>query len=1314
MDEASIFLEALKKPSPGERTAFLDRACGSNDELRRSVELLLRAHDKAGGFLADSPAPAGVTLDQPITESPGTVIGPYKLLEQIGEGGMGTVWMAQQVEPVKRLVAVKLVKAGMDSKQVIARFEAEWQALALMDHPNIARVLDAGTTAAGRPYFVMDLVRGVPITRYCDEHKLTPRQRLQLFVPVCQAVQHAHAKGVIHRDLKPSNVLIALYDGKPVPKVIDFGVAKAAGQQLTDKTLVTGFGAIVGTLEYMSPEQAELNNQDIDTRSDIYSLGVLLYELLTGGPPLTRQELEKAGMLEMLRMIREQEPTKPSSKLSMAEGLPTLAANRGTEPAKLTKLIRGELDWIVMKALEKDRNRRYETANGFAMDVQRYLADEPVLACPPSAGYRLRKFARRNKGPVVAITVISLCLVVGIVGTSWGLVRARQAEGKARTEADTAVAERQRANQEAEKAKRERRIERLRFYASQINLAHQALQTGEHTRAIQILDELRPQAGQEDLRTFEWYYLWRICHYRCRGVLRGHENTITSLAFLPDKRTLVSGSRDGTVRLWDWEGGKEVRRFQEKVDCSSLAISRDGARLAAGSHEGFITCWDLKTRKVCRRLDVGAAVRTVAFSPDGRFLVSGDDSKFLRVWNLSTGKEAASQAVTDHVISVAVSAQGRAIATADWNEVILWSWDGQQLTRGKNLDVGGAGPPVTFSSDGQFLAIGHLFLTVFELETLKQQTVDPIQHGGRRAIAFSPNGEHLAVGGDDRAVRIFHVKSGAEILQLPHLRPVHSVAFSIDGRMLAASGEDREIKLWDLRFRPTDQSLDVSTDLVGYGRTCLTFTPDGNALVAGGIWDYRMLLKLADPPEAVRVFALSSDGKTLAYTASEEPLVKIWDVTAQREIATLKGHKGTLWHCAFSPDASTLITCEEGEGATRFGARQPTDSPNIIRWNLQSRFGTHLNPGYPVRRVTFSPDGKTMVTGGYHSSVTLWDVATWLPRFRLQHGDGWVEGLAFSPDGGTLAVSESTGFIKLYEVATWRVRAVLRNHTRWVWGLAFSPDSRTLATGSHDRTISFWDVETGQERMTIRGLRGLVWATAFSPDGKTLASLSQDGVVQLWPAAIDESDFAKSAVGTLQDFLKAVEARPDDLELLRRIAGFYLGHGCSREAAAVYDRAIERSPTNATLKARRDQLQPGVVAVWNFDAGPEGWGSPHECSLAVSDGVLHIRTTGGDPWVILPVAAPAGWKELTLHVRTDRECQAQLFWATEPTADFAEERSVLFTVKPGRAGWAQVKVRFRADSALTALRLDPVDRPEGEVRWEVDAATLAHVDPPPE
>jgi eukaryotic-like serine/threonine-protein kinase len=425
-DNEAIFHAARDIPDPDRRREYVREACGGDDARIAHVEALLAAAAGPDSWL-DRPA-AGTpvaTLDQPTTESPGSVIGAYKLIEQIGEGGMGSVWMAQQTEPVKRLVAVKVIKPGMDSRQVIARFEAERQALALMDHVNIARVLDAGTSSAGRPYFVMDLVKGVPITKYCDEHHLTPRQRLELFIPVCQAVQHAHQKGIIHRDLKPTNVLVALYDGKPVPKVIDFGVAKAAGQPLTEKTLVTGFGNIIGTLEYMSPEQAELNQLDIDTRSDIYSLGVLLYELLAGSPPFSRKDLGKAGVLEMLRVIREQEPTKPSTKLSTADGLPTLAANRGTEPARLTRLVRGELDWIVMKALEKDRNRRYETANGFAMDLQRYLNDEPVQACPPSPWYRFGKYARKYKKMLGTVAVFAALLVAATVISiglaSWAL-----------------------------------------------------------------------------------------------------------------------------------------------------------------------------------------------------------------------------------------------------------------------------------------------------------------------------------------------------------------------------------------------------------------------------------------------------------------------------------------------------------------------------------------------------------------------------------------------------------------------------------------------------------------------------------------------------------------------------------------------------------------------------------------------------------------------------------------------------------------------------------------------------------------------------
>ena len=353
---------------------------------------------------------------------------------------MGIVYMAQQERPVQRTVALKIIKPGMDSTQVIARFEAERQALALMDHPNIAKVLDAGTTDSGRPYFVMELVKGIPIIQYADEHRLTPRQRLELFIPVCQAVQHAHQKGIIHRDLKPTNVLVADYDDHPVPKVIDFGVAKAIGQHLTERTMFTQFGQVVGTIEYMSPEQAKLNQLDIDTRTDIYSLGVLLYELLTGETPFDRQRLRSAAFDEMLRIIREEEPPKPSTRLSSSESLPSIAAQRQLEPKKLTTLVAGELDWIVMKWLEKDRNRRYETANAFAADLERYLHDEPVQACPPSAAYRFRKFVRRNKIVFVAASAVTATLLLGLMVSTWLYLEEKSAHELAVSEAAKASA----------------------------------------------------------------------------------------------------------------------------------------------------------------------------------------------------------------------------------------------------------------------------------------------------------------------------------------------------------------------------------------------------------------------------------------------------------------------------------------------------------------------------------------------------------------------------------------------------------------------------------------------------------------------------------------------------------------------------------------------------------------------------------------------------------------------------------------------------------------------------------------------------------
>lgn len=461
MSEDDLVREALARNPGRHRTEFLDAACAGNAELRAAVESRLT---QATCSPAASPhvGPGSRTVAQPAESfpsddgsrlRPGAVIaGRYTTVKLIGAGGMGEVWVAQQSEPVKRQVALKLIKAGMDSRAVMQRFEAERQALAVMDHPNIAHVLDGGLTDDRRPFFVMELVDGVPLNRFCDDARLGIRERLQLFIPICQAIQHAHHKGIVHRDLKPANILVAVVDGRPTPKAIDFGLAKATQGRLTDESLYTEVGAVIGTLEYMSPEQADGASADVDTRADIYSLGVILYEMLTGLRPFDAKSFKRAALHEMVRTIREVEPIKPSSRISTEASLPSLASVRRTEPAQLTRLLRGDLDWVAMKCLEKQRERRYETASGLARDIERYLADEPVEATPPSAAYRLQKFVRRNKGPVLAASLIALALVAGMIGTTIGLFRANRAAEAERLAQQSAEQRRQEAETEREKA----------------------------------------------------------------------------------------------------------------------------------------------------------------------------------------------------------------------------------------------------------------------------------------------------------------------------------------------------------------------------------------------------------------------------------------------------------------------------------------------------------------------------------------------------------------------------------------------------------------------------------------------------------------------------------------------------------------------------------------------------------------------------------------------------------------------------------------------------------------------------------------------
>ncbi|MFO0935553.1 MAG: serine/threonine-protein kinase [Gemmataceae bacterium] len=631
MSERELFVAALRLQSSA-RVQFLEEACRGNKALRERIESLLSEYEQLGSFLesevakGDNPethlaeSNPDATVDHP-GENLGTIIaGKYKLIELIGEGGMGSVWRAQQSEPVKRYVAVKLIKSGMDSKVVLARFETERQALAVMDHPNIAKILDGGVSETGSPYFVMELVKGVPITEFCDARKLTPKQRLELFVPVCQAIQHAHQKGIIHRDIKPSNVLIALYDDMPIPKVIDFGIAKATGQSLTDNSYHTAFGGIVGTPEYMSPEQASLNNLDIDTRSDVYSLGVLLYELLAGSPPFARPELEKRGILEILRVVREEEPVRPSIKLSTANALPNISANRGTEPKKLTGLLRNELDWIVMKALDKDRARRYDSANGLAKDVQRFLTGDSVEACPPTLGYRMGKTYRRNKVAVwVATAFVSLMLASTIIGARL-TIQAKRAEGVAEKNAEAfygAMSKADNALQQLELTALNQRIDTDLAAISKYPRPHTGL-----LRLARTLVAVNPQIHRR---------------YSLEGggeiVFQAQQDFIAKQLALREYLVvaiLAAGQEYGSLLPPITHDG---------VSITELKISQDSQFLITLGADRVTKLWDARTsqRLAVLRSDSESVVR-FGFSPDGKTAFTDDENYIVRIWDIPSGR----------------------------------------------------------------------------------------------------------------------------------------------------------------------------------------------------------------------------------------------------------------------------------------------------------------------------------------------------------------------------------------------------------------------------------------------------------------------------------------------------------------------------------------------------------------------------------------------------------------------------------------------------------------------------------------------------
>jgi serine/threonine protein kinase/WD40 repeat protein len=1132
-----IFVRAAEIDPPDEQRRFLEQECGDDAELQAQVESLLSAGGRIGSFLEKPAAPAlaavgGTAAYAPLTEGPNTVIGPYRLMEQIGEGGFGLVFVAEQQAPVRRKVALKVIKPGMDTRDVIARFEAERQALALMDHPNIAKVLDAGATESGRPYFVMELVKGIPLTDYCDRNQLTPRERLGLFVGVCQAVQHAHTKGVIHRDLKPSNILVTLHDGTPVVKVIDFGVAKAIGQHLTDKTIYTRFNQMIGTPLYMSPEQAEMSGLDIDTRSDIYSLAVLLYELLTGTTPFDSERLKKAAFDEIRRIIREEEPPRPSTRLStLGAKLPTVSARRKMEPGKLSALVRGDLDWIVMKGLDKDRTRRYETASAFASDVQRYLREEPVEARPPSASYRLRKFLKRNRGPAIAVTLVSLTLVAGIVGTTLGLIHATAEHA----DALSALRDKEEALAGAQRSKRDAQYQLFQALLHQARASRKSGQVGQRFETLKavkqaavIARELRlPAADLDDLRT-EAIAALALPDLEVAREWDGWPADTMGLDYDDSLERYVRLHKQGEVAVCRLTaGGEEVTaRFQVKGERPFRGpwLSRDGRHvlIAHGRQPGgsnstsrAFCVWRLDGPKPKLVLDREATQyeHAVSFRPGGRQVTVGHLDKSVGVYDLDTGQ---------CIRSLPLDAQ-----------------DDQPLDAQDDQPHNVAFHPSP--ADGRLAVACGNAVRIFDVDRGKE--LAPLRHPPQviwtTGLAWHPDGRRLATACGDCKIYLWDVETAAQ-RTLPwegHTCAGISLAFNHAGDRLVSHDWTGRTRLWDA---VTGRLLLTSSDFIGnrFNRddTLLGNGWSGSKVrlnrVAAG-QDLRVLRRAkAEPKEQIAWPVLDADGRILAATTPYTSL-SFFDFASGEELASVAPSRPTgigplrfhprhgwviwmatpgvtvdtaFWPCRPDPHQPNLLRIGPPRrvvSSSHAGADLSADGrilvvPNGHKGGLMLHLDEPgkeipLGPQYDVRSVAVSPDGRWVVTCSHWSdphsrNVRIWDATTGKHVHNLLLGveTGLDAGpvAVFSPKSRWLATYSPQLGCKLWEVETWREVRHLGGA-----GCAFSPDSRLVAIGEKHGPIRLVLVETGREVARLTPPEPCWhYPVCFSPDGSHLVA----------------------------------------------------------------------------------------------------------------------------------------------------------------------------------------------------------------------------------
>ena len=1035
-------------------------------------------------------------------EQPGTQIGRYKLLRILGEGGMGIVFLAEQQGSICRRVALKVIKPGMDSKRVLARFEAERQALALLDHPNIAHVYDSGTTEAGWPYFVMEHVKGLPVTEYCDRHKLTIEDRLNLFRQVCLAVHHAHQKGIIHRDIKPSNILVSLQDDQALPKIIDFGVAKAVAQPLTERTLATEDSQLLGTPEYMSPEQADMANEDIDTRSDIYSLGVLLYVLLTGVLPFDPDTLRKGGIDNFRKIIRETDPKTPSTRLTrLGEGAADIAQNRRMEIQALAKHLRKELEWIPLKAMRKERIERYRSASELTDDIDNYFKGNPLIAGPLTVSYCFKKFVRRNKRVLAGVVIVVAALVIGLTVSAVSLVRERHSRRIAVASQEKEVGLRQQA-QANELAMRQI------AYASDISLVQQVLAMNDIGRARRLLDNHRPAPGEVDLRGWEWRYLWQECRSDAISELCRYPTSAHSVAYSPDGRVLAVGG--GFIDIWDIPDRKRIAILQPKEgnrlafsplgdllatkagnqirlwrtdtwdhvgqvtlddDVMGLKFSSDGTQLASLSLPDELTVWEVGQLAVTRRIH---GVRLMAlwfgdldFSPDGKALVIGDSDSHLQVIDLASGntKFEVSDTHPDHITAVAWSPRDSVIASGSgWEGGAIKLWD---AASGKPLgELEGHSSwicELVFSTDGLRLysASGDKTIRIWDigqrrcLATLRGSISDIL------GLALSPDGTTLVSGCKDGVVAFWSAAAQPED-EMPRLIPVDhpaQPAFAPDSRVLAVP-QTGTVSLLDLA---TSKEIEQITEL-GANIKVVAYSPDGTLLVSG-----------------------SGNGR-----------IDVWSCAERRLLKELDDHKEEICLLRFRADGTRLLSLDVKGKAIWW---------DVPTWQADQTFVVELPDRVDKRQslMDVSPDGRLLAfatdTGAMHwlnaESGEL--LAKTTGSDRLTH----KAQVAFSGDNSQVISASGNGTVALWDPSAFKLIAELDGHILGAFGVAFSPDDRRVATGggtSRD-AVKLWDLSTHRELITLPGQSTVFFYVAFSNDGRWLAACNGiEGDLNLWYA----------------------------------------------------------------------------------------------------------------------------------------------------------------------------------------------------------------------